>query len=179
MREKLPPMTMSHIGIVVKDLERMEAFYTGVLGLQETDRGIIRGQPIVFLSREAGEHHQIVLQEKRQSEESTINQISFRLDDLDALRRIHRILVAAGVKEMQLVDHCVSWSVYCHDPEGNRLEFFVDAPYYVHQPIIQPLDLDRSDEEIQQATRERFSDDPTFNSFEAWKSGFAEKLAGH
>lgn len=172
----LPPMTMSHVGIVVKDLARMEAFYTGVLGFHATDRGIIRDQPIVFLSRDANEHHQIVLQEKRHTDETTINQISFRLADLDALRRIHRILLGAAVKEMKLVDHAVSWSIYCHDPEGNRLEFFVDAPYYVHQPIIEPLDLSKSDDEIRRLTEQHFGDDPTFSSFEVWKRGFARRL---
>ena len=150
----LPPMTMSHIGIVVKDLARQEAFYTG----------------------EPGEHHRFVPQEGRPSDETTINQISFRLDNLDALRRIHRILLAAEVKEMRLVDHALSWSIYCHAPEGNLLEFSVDAPYCVHHSIIEPLDLTRSDEEIRQSTEKRFGGDPTFNSFENWKRGFARRL---
>ncbi|HXP31559.1 MAG TPA: VOC family protein [Stellaceae bacterium] len=173
---EMPKFTMSHVGIVVKDLPRMERFYRDVLGFAVTDRGVARGQPMVFLSREAHEHHQIVLQEKRLSDETTINQISFRVANLEDLRCIHRRLKDAAVKEINLVDHCLAWSVYCHDPEGNRLEFFVDGPYYVHQPIVEPLALERSDEEIRRATEARFVGNPSFATFDAWKSDFRRKL---
>jgi catechol-2,3-dioxygenase len=172
----IPMVSLSHIGIVVKDIALMEAFYTGVLGFEVTDRGVGRGHPIVFLSRDSREHHQIVLQEDPASGKTTINQISFRMANLGELRALHLLLKRATVKEMHLVDHAVSWSVYCHDPEGNRLEFFVDAPYYVHQPIYQPLEIEKSDGEIRRATEAHFRADPSFISFDEWKTKFAERL---
>jgi catechol 2,3-dioxygenase len=167
-------MRLAHMGITVKSLAQMITFYTEVLGFQISDRGVARGSPIVFLTRDPKDHHQLVFQEQRTSDETTINQISFQLNELEELRQIRDILVAAGVKELRLVDHCVSWSVYCHDPEGNRLEFFVDAPFYVKQPMIQALDLEQSDDAIIEATRNCFKTDPSFRSLAEWREEFAQ-----
>ena len=150
---ELPKMTLAHMGITVKNLSVMETFYTDVLGFRASDRGVARGYPLVFLTRDPSDHHQIVFQEQRRTDETTINQISFQLDDLDGLRKMRDILVKAQVKELKLVDHCVAWSVYCHDPEGNRLEFFVDSPFYVKQPMIQELNLNQSDEAVVESTK--------------------------
>lgn len=173
---EIPMMSLSHVGIVVRNLPKMEAFYTGVLGFCVTDRGVGRGHPIVFLSRDAREHHQIVLQENPAAGDTTINQISFRIAGLPELREVHALLKRAAVKEMHLIDHGISWSVYCHDPEGNRLEFFVDGPCYVHQPIYQTLDIGQSDDEIRRETEKHFRSDPSFISFEAWKAKIAREL---
>ena len=168
-----PSMRLAHMGITVMDLDKMEAFYTDVLGFRATDRGVARGSRLVFLTQDPSDHHQIVFQEQRKSPETTINQISFQMADLDALRKMRSLLTEAQVKELKLVDHCVAWSVYCHDPEGNRLEFFVDSPFYVTQPMIQELNLDQSDEAITEATRTRFSSDPSFCSLTEWRQRFA------
>ena len=173
----LPNMTLAHMGITVKNLKLMETFYTEVLGFRASDRGVARGSPLVFLTRDPGDHHQIVFQEQRKSDETTINQISFQMDDLDGLRKIRDVLVKAQVKELKLVDHCVAWSVYCHDPEGNRLEFFVDAPFYVKQPMIQDLNLDQPNEAVVEATRKRFSTEPSFCSMAEWREKFAQSYA--
>ncbi len=173
----LPTMRLAHMGITVKNLKIMEDFYTSILGFKVSDRGVARGAPVIFLTRDAADHHQIVFQEQRKSDETTINQISFQLDNLDGLRGIRDILVKAGVKELKQVDHCIAWSVYCHDPEGNRLEFFVDAPFYVHQPMIQDLNLDQPDAAILEATRQRFSVDPSFCGLAEWQDTFARSLS--
>jgi catechol 2,3-dioxygenase len=174
----LPAMRLSHMGFAVKNLDAMEAFYTKVLGFSVSDRGIIRNAPMVFLTKDPKDHHQIVLQEQRTTDETTINQISFQLNTLDELRAIWEILREANVAELKPVDHCLSYSVYCHDPEGNRLEFFIDGQFYVHQPMIQELDLTLSDAEIIEATRRRFADDPSFRKLRDWQDAFMrERLA--
>jgi catechol 2,3-dioxygenase len=171
-------MKLAHMGITVKNLCVMETFYTEVLGFKASDRGIARGSPLVFLTRDPTDHHQIVFQEQRKSDETTINQISFQLDDLDDLRKMRDVLVKAQVKELKFVDHCVAWSIYCHDPEGNRLEFFVDAPFYVKQPMIQDLNLDQSDEAVIETTKNRFSADPSFCTLGEWREKFARSYGG-
>ena len=173
----LPPMQFAHMGMKVKSLETMEAFYANILGFRASDRGIAHGTPVVFLTRDAGDHHQIVLQEARTSDETTINQISFQMDNLDGLRGIRDLFVAKGVGELKLVDHCIAWSVYCHDPEGNRLEFFVDSPFYVHQPMTQELNLDQPDDAVVEATRSRFAKDPSFQSMDEWRRNFASTFS--
>ena len=60
-----PTISFSHIGIYVRDIVRMEAFYTRFLGFTATDRGDLvtpHGKVgLLFLSRDPTEHHQIVL----------------------------------------------------------------------------------------------------------------------
>ena len=174
----LPNLKLAHMGFAVKNLRVMEEFYTEALGFKVSDRGVVRGAPIVFLTRDPTDHHQIVIQEQRNpDQETTINQISFQLDDLDGLREMRDVLVKAQVKELKFVDHCLAWSIYCHDPEGNRLEFFVDAPFYVEQPMIQELNLDQSDEAVIESTKKRFSTDPSFCSLSEWREKFGPAYA--
>ena len=58
-----------------------------------------------------------------------INQISFRVADVDALRRLNRRLVAANAADLVAVTHGNAISIYFRDPEGNRLEVFFDTPW--------------------------------------------------
>jgi catechol 2,3-dioxygenase len=86
----------------------------------------------VFLSRNPDEHHQIVLVPGRDPAHlSTINQISFRVISLPELRRIHAQLVSEPVALINPTNHGGSWSVYFLDPEGNRIELFVQTPWYM------------------------------------------------
>lgn len=66
---KVPEIAFAHVGLFVRDMERMERFYAGYLGLIVTDRGDLGGARLVFLSRDASEHHQVVLVSGRPAEE--------------------------------------------------------------------------------------------------------------
>jgi len=172
-------LSFSHIGIFVRDLERMAAFYTRVLGFRETDSGIVRGRPIIFLSRDPGEHHQIVLVEGRTGnlDDLVLNQISLRCGGLSELRRLKDVVSAEpDVSDINPVDHGNAWSIYFRDPELNRIEVFVDAPWYVEQPHLQPLDLALDDSAIMERTRAAVKDDPTFMPIEDWREEFRKKL---
>jgi hypothetical protein len=119
-----------------------------VLGFSITDRALIRGVNVVFLSRNPEEHHQIVLVPGRDpAHKSTINQISFRVVSFAELRRIHARLVEESVSSLNPTNHGGSWSVYFADPEGNRIELFAQTPWYV-PPISIPLDMALPDDEI-------------------------------
>ena len=180
---KPPAIAYSHIGLHCFDLDEMFAFYTRLLGMAETDRGTLPtgdggSVRIVFLSGEPRDHHQMALIDGRTAERGAalINQLSFRLDSLQTLRALKVRLDDEEIPIQRLTNHCISWSAYFHDPEGNRIEAFVDAPFYVHQPIIEPLDLSLSDDEIVRATREKFGNDPSFRLLDDWKQEFADVL---
>jgi catechol 2,3-dioxygenase len=151
---EFPKMAFAHMGIYVIDSARMTDFYTRVLGFSVTDRALIRGVDVVFLSRLPEEHHQIVLVPGRNpAHASTINQISFRVASFPELRRIHAGLVGeAGISGLNPTNHGGSWSLYFADPEGNRIELFAQTPWYM-PPVSVPLDLGLSDEEIFRLTR--------------------------
>jgi len=149
----LPQMAFSHLGLYVTDMASMVSFYTGVLGFSVTDRARIRENDVVFLSRSPDEHHQILLVPGRAPQSpSTINQISFRVISLAELRRLHVQLVALGVSGLNPTNHGGSWSVYFSDPEGNRIEFLAQTPWYV-PPVSVSLDLSLSDAEIYSLTK--------------------------
>ena len=57
-----PAMQLRHVGMYVRDIDVMAAFYREVMGFVETDRGETRGQRVVFLTRDADSHHQLVME---------------------------------------------------------------------------------------------------------------------
>ena len=75
-----------------------------------------------------------------------MNQISFRLPMLAALKRYVERAVANGATDLRAISHGNAWAAYFRDPEGNRIELFVDSPWYIAQPCREPLDLDRPDD---------------------------------
>jgi catechol-2,3-dioxygenase len=174
----VPRLSFSHIGIYVTDAARMEDFYTRVLGFSVTDRGLLGSTSLVFLSRDAKEHHQIVLAGGRPGGAgfNPINQISFRMADFAGLREMHRRLQKEGVRELAPVSHGNALSLYFKDPEGNRIELFVDTPWYVQQPVRIPMDMKRSDAEIWAWAEGEARKAPGFAPVEQWRSTLKAKM---
>ena len=153
-----PSIAFSHVGIYVTDIARMEVFYSRFLGFTVTDRGELdtpRGSvKLVFLSRDPTEHHQIVLATGRPGEPgfNVINQMSFRVDSLASLRTLYGSMTEGDARtyasEVMPASHGNALSVYVRDPEGNRLELFVDTPWYVNQPLRVPFDFSLDDAAI-------------------------------
>jgi len=182
----VPRLSFSHFGMFVTDVARMEDFYTRVLGFAVTDRGNLETRTgpgsvhLVFLSRDPRDHHQIVLVSGRPEGLgfNPINQISFRMDDLAGLREMHRRVIKEQVKELYPVSHGNALSVYFHDPEGNRIELFIDTPWHCHQPVRMPLDLNLTDEELWRAVEAEARKQPDFKPIDAWRAEITRLIAG-
>lgn len=174
----VPPLSFSHIGIYVSDPARMEDFYTRVLGFAVTDRGLLGSTALIFLTRDAQEHHQIVLAAGRPPAGgfNTINQISFRLADLAGLREMVRRLKNERVRELAPVSHGNALSVYLKDPEGNRIELFIDTPWYVQQPLRVPINLELSDADLWASVEREARKQPGFAPVGQWRSALKKKL---
>ena len=174
----LPKIEMGHIGVYVTDIDKMTDFYRRVLGFTVTDGGPLRDGQMAFLSRNSGHHHQVVFVTGRPPESySTINQISFEVGSLGDLRAYYEAFVAEGIEGIDPVDHGNAWSVYFHDPEGNRLEVFMDTPWYVKQPKRETLDFSLSDEGVHETTIARFGEDETFRPVEDWRDDVKKQIA--
>jgi hypothetical protein len=134
---------------------------------------------LVFLSRLPAEHHQLVLASGRPPEAvGQINQLSFRVGSLAVLRHVKQVADAQpGTSDMQPVTHGNAISIYFRDPEGNRIEVFMDTPWYCEQPLREPLDLDAPDEEVMRQALALAQDRPRFQPREQWLAGM-EKLMG-
>ena len=167
------PAALSHFGIHVTDIARMEEFYTRALGLLVSDRGTLaHGPTLVFLSRDPDEHHQLVLVTGRPpgGGYNVVNQISFKLPSLPDLKEAHARMREEGVKEFRIVTHGNAWSVYFADPEGNRVELFVDTPWHTPQPFAEPFDVEAPVETIMAETERICRSRPGFASRAAWRS---------
>jgi catechol 2,3-dioxygenase len=147
---------LSHFGIFVRDIDLIERFYTDVFGLFATDRGVgktFRNQ-LVFLTGDPRQHHQLVLSAGRAPDSaSTVMQLSFTVDSLDELRATRDKALAAGATGLIGLNHGNAWSIYFDDPEGNKVEVYLDTPFHVPQPCGEPLNLEQADDALLAETR--------------------------
>jgi catechol-2,3-dioxygenase len=139
-------MGLGHVGIYVRDLERMVAFYRDLLGMRITKQNWRAG--VVFLSADPESvDHEIALMRGRPdaSDPHLIQQISMRVASLDDLRAFHRRLVAEGYRIEGVVNHASAIGCYFFDPEGNRTEVFwvTGRPCWV--PTVSPIDIEQPD----------------------------------
>lgn len=173
-----PDAQLTHLGLYVRDMDAMVAFYAGLLGLVVTDSGEFRGNRITFMSRNPDEHHQLVLAGGRPDEVySPVSQISFRVKTLEDLQYYHRTAAAMQLRDLRPSNHGNAWSIYFLDPEGNRVEIYAASPWYVNQPYQQPLDLDAAPGDIRAATYAMVSSDASFLPHETWQRSLVERLA--
>jgi catechol-2,3-dioxygenase len=174
-------LEVAHAVLYVHDVDTMIEFYTNTLGFEVTDRGpFSRGDEIVFLSQTATAHHQLAFITGRPAPEpsNNVNHVAFRTDGtLDDLRALKKTLDAdSRVTEIMPLTHGNAWSVYFRDPEFNGVEVFLDTPWHVRQPQGQPLDLDKSNDEIVEFTHSHFSTEPEFGPIDDFYTERAARL---
>jgi catechol 2,3-dioxygenase len=124
---------VGHVVLKVRDLERSGRFYRDVLGLKEVARGTF-GRPMVFFAATGENHHDIALFEvgsdaaPPEDNQVGLYHVALRIGHtLEELRAAKAHLAANGIADLRLRDHSVSQSIYLNDPDGNRLELYVDA----------------------------------------------------
>ena len=140
---------LGHIGIYVRDLETMVAFYRDLMGMQITKQNWRAG--MVFLSADPGSvDHEIALMRGRPSADDPhlIQQISMRVGSLDDLREFHRRLRAEGYRIERVVNHASAIGCYFLDPEGNRTEVFWLTGRDSWVPVAIPIDIERPDDAV-------------------------------
>jgi catechol 2,3-dioxygenase len=162
------PLRLGHVGIAVRDMERMVDFYRTALGMDVSDRmAYPDGGPIrqaVWLRCDT-DHHVLALFELAGAPDgrSSLHHVAFELGSFEELRRAARYVrehhgplqaVRRGGPGCQL-------RIYFPDPEGNLVELYWaldqigwdgrSRPY----PPIEEFDLEDFDVE----------------AFVAWKAG--------
>jgi len=174
--EKLgpPALMFSHFGVNCDDADKLEDFYTRVLGFCVSDHGLIRGDTdrIIFMTRRPREHHQFVLAGGRPATFApTVGETGFKAPDLEALRRVQALVgLEEDVTDIVAMDHGISWTLYFRDPEQNRCAVSVETGHYVPQPAAWPLDLSRTDAEIRAETQARCQATPGFMPWDSWRA---------
>ena len=114
----LPIRGIYEVAIPVRDLERAEAFYLGVLGLES---GLRQEDRRWHFLRAGGQGGMLVLQEAADGFPTLHYAFTVRDDELDAATARLR---ESGVEATEPVTH--DWmparSVYFRDPDGHELE---------------------------------------------------------
>jgi catechol-2,3-dioxygenase len=96
---------------------------------------------------------------------------------MDTLREIHaKVKAEAEASDIRTLTHGNAWSVYFQDPEGNTAEAFLDTPWYVRQPFLEPFDLEQSDTEIYKFTEDLLSKHETTRPIEEWRQDYSKEL---
>ena len=120
---------LGHVVIKVRDQDKAEAFYNGILGLPIVAR--MERYHMTFFS--LGNHHDFAVAalgadaDKAVANAAGLAHVAFKIGDtLDELRDAKAHLEAAGVA-VRCADHTVSQSLYFHDPDGNQVELYVDG----------------------------------------------------
>ncbi len=133
----------------------------------------------IFLSRDPTEHHQLVLATGRPADPTlnVVNQISFPAPDIATLRRFHERLRVRGADDIQPLTHGNTVSIYCGDLEGNRLELFVDTPWYRDQPLRLAIDIAQSDAAILAQAELLARRRPGFHPRAKWQAEVARRMA--
>lgn len=171
-------MEVGHVGLFVRDLDKMCEFYIRHFGFAITDslRGTERS--LVFLTADPTSHHQFVLVTGRPDGEGPklMNQLSFRLKSLAELRRVYARLVDDKVSGLDPITHGIAWSVYLPDPEGNRIEAYVDTPWYITQPFRMAIDLSKPEADLVAETETLCRASPGFEPVSAWTPRIAQQI---
>jgi catechol 2,3-dioxygenase-like lactoylglutathione lyase family enzyme len=111
---------LAHCGIYVRDVDKQVDFYKRVLGFVVADRGTSErlGFELAFLTAATDHHHQVVfISGRAPSGVTTVNQLSFKVADLEQLKEMYRRAREAGVTDIRQVNHGNALSFYMSDPE--------------------------------------------------------------
>jgi catechol 2,3-dioxygenase len=121
---------LGHATLKVRDLNRAEAFYNGVLGIPIAAR---LGVEMTFFTF-GNNHHDFAVQavgEQAPSAEADavgLAHVAFKIGNtLEDLRQAKLELERAGIALRAASDHNVSQSLYLSDPDGNGVELYVDV----------------------------------------------------
>lgn len=172
-----PPISLSHAGFFVFDMDRMVEFFTSTLGLGISDQA--EDKSITFMTADPKDHHQLVIYAGRTKKDDTkhYNHMSFRVPTLDRLREVRaKVLAFPGVVHQHTMSHGNTWSFYFFDPEGNRTEVFVDTPWQVHQPFAVDIDITQSDDEIVRHTEDLVMAAPDTQPMNEWQERISKKF---
>ena len=142
--------SLGHVVLKVTDLQRSEAFYSGVLGMPVCARFHEQGMNMTFFT--LGNHHELAIaqvsgEEASGGDEATgLHHVAFCIGNtIEELQEARDHLQDAGVTAMP-IDHEVTKSLYFDDPDGNNIELYVDvSDAWRAEPqkiaAIAPLDL--------------------------------------
>ena len=121
--------SLGHVVVKVRNQQRAEAFYHGLLGIPIITR--LASPVMTFFT--LGNHHDFAIAEvgddapDAPANSPGLSHVAFRIGtSIDELRDAKMHLEAAGL-EVEAYDHEVNKSIYFRDPDNNTVELYVDT----------------------------------------------------
>lgn len=116
----------THLSLFVTDPEKSAQWYADVLGMIEHARG-----PEWIMMSFGEKHHDIALIKAPEGAHQGglgLQHYGMEIDGtFETLQRLHGMLIQKGVEIVKTTDHAVGNGLYFNDPDGNRLEFFLET----------------------------------------------------
>ncbi|MCY9691718.1 VOC family protein [Paenibacillus alginolyticus] len=123
-----PNTFVSHVQLIVEQLERSLSFYQGILGFQILDRTdstasltLNEKDALVTLEQPAG----VLPKEPRRS---GLYHYAILVPDRKELAKVIQHFIDIKYPLQGISDHLVSEALYLADPDGNGIEIYVDRP---------------------------------------------------
>jgi phospholipase/carboxylesterase len=121
-------VSLGHVQLKVRNLERAIRFYIRFLGLHLVER---TGNAYAFLAAN-GSHHELALQNIGAAghlpgaESIGMAVLGFQVADQKTFAQVYKQLITANIP-VTTTDHQVRWAVYFKDPDGNDIEVYCDT----------------------------------------------------
>ena len=145
----MPIERVGHVVLKMRDLDAAKRFYRDILGMKVADEREAFG---VFFRFNDYHHDIAVFKVDEDADEPHKNQVGLAhvaliADSLETVKAMHRRLEEHDVPIVRTVDHGVTRSLYCKDPEGNEIEIYCEVPekpWQEQETIIMadPIDLE-------------------------------------
>lgn len=116
----------THLSLFVSDLDASARWYADVLGMRES----ARSESWVMMSFDDRIHDIGLIQAAKGAHQGGLGLQHYGLEiagDMTTLRTLYGMLLDKGVDVVRVSDHEIGNGVYFNDPDGNRLEFFLQT----------------------------------------------------
>jgi catechol 2,3-dioxygenase len=130
--DRLHVQALGHVVLKVRNLQRSEDFFSGVLGMAVVFR--LSDPPMTFYALEAsGNHHDFALAEAgpdvpAPAHDSTgLAHVAFKVGgSAEEFGLVRSLLESSGTPVLYEAERGSSKSVHVLDPDGNEIELYVD-----------------------------------------------------
>jgi catechol-2,3-dioxygenase len=135
----IKPGKLGHLVIRVRDAQRSEDFYHGVLGLDVRNR--TRGGKMRFFTSNPEIDHELAVAELDADavgpfpEQVGLYHMAWELADMDELKDAYQVVLDNNVDVAGFGDHGDVKGLYIRDPDGIEIELYAFAPEFESTPL--------------------------------------------